>query len=308
MKKFIINIIVFFGIVAAIDVCVGFTGDYFYANAKGGSTKEFNDLALIDYHDIIILGSSRANHHYDTPFLSDTLGLDVYNAGYSGNGVILADGILELVLTHSRPKLILLDIEPAFDIIVYEKDNNHKRYISYLKPYYQTAAIGNIIKDVSEEEWYKVHSGMIRYNTTFIRILMDNIITRENNPKGYSPLSGAILEEREPSSPPQYEIDSFKLKYVSDLIDLAKKNQIQIALVASPKYGEREYSILEPVIKICEEKEIPFWNYYIDSAFMNHKEWFKEPMHINATGARVFSRMIVPKIEELIITNENSNR
>ena len=127
MKKFIFNILLFFGIVAVFDICVGFAGDYLQAHAKGGSTKEFNDLVKKDKHDILVLGSSRAHHHYDSPFLSDTLGLDVYNAGYNGNGVVLAYGILEMAIKNYKPKLVIFDVEPAFDINVYSEDNQHKR-------------------------------------------------------------------------------------------------------------------------------------------------------------------------------------
>lgn len=300
MKKYIINILVFFAIVAAVDFCVGLVGDYLQAHAKGGSTKQFNDLVMNDSHDVLILGSSRANHHYDTPFLSDTLGVDVYNAGYDGNGVILANGILELVLNHSRPELILLDIEPSFDIIVYDNDNNHKRYIADLKPYYSTPEIGDIIKDVSEEEWFKVHSGMIRYNTDIIKMTIDNIVKREVHPKGYVPLFGAMQKEPESGITGPDVIDTFKLKYIAHIIDVAQSNDIPIALVASPKYTKVETTILEPVVEICEEKHIPFLNYYEQPDFLEHKEWFKEKMHLNSKGARIFSRMIAPEIETLL--------
>ena len=301
MKKYVVRILVFFAIVVVIDICVGFAGYYLQTHAKGGSTKQFNDLVMNDSHDVLILGSSRASHHYDTPFLSDTLGLDIYNAGYDGNGVILANGILELLLKHSHPKLILLDIEPSFDIIVYDKDNNHKRYIADLKPYYRYPEIGRIIKDVSEEEWYKVHSGMMRYNTDIIKMTIDNIMKRENPQKGYVPLSGAMLNEPAiglQSGP--NETDTFKLKYVSHIIDVAQSNDIPIALVASPKYTKAGASVLEPVIEICERESVPFLNYYNHPDFMTHKEWFKEKMHLNSAGARVFSRMISGEIERLL--------
>lgn len=178
MKKFIISILVFFAIVGLIDLGVGAFGGYLQEHSKGGTVRQFNDLVNKDKHDILILGSSRAHHHYDVPFMSDILGLDVYNAGLDGNGVVLADGILEMVLARYTPKVILFDVEPSFDIIVYGNDNNHVRYISNLKPYYKREGVSEIIKEVSMEEWYKVQSGMIRYNTKIINNLVDNIIDR----------------------------------------------------------------------------------------------------------------------------------
>ena len=236
MKKFLKKVLLFTCLVAVIDIVAGKVGDTLQANAKGGITKRINDLAMVDKHDVVILGSSRARHHYDSPFLSDTLGLDVYNAGVDGNGVILAEGLLELILERYHPKLVLLDVEPVFDIYVYKPDNNHVRYIGNLKPYYNHKAIGNIIRDISWQEWYKVHSGMVRYNSSLISMFIDNIKENGFDNCGYAPLCGKfdrIVEYRKTES----VIDQLKLAYVEKIITLAKKNNIPFAVVASPKLG-----------------------------------------------------------------------
>ena len=309
MKKYILKIILFFAIVTVIDLCVGFVGRCLQAHAKGGTTKELNDLVMIDKHDVLILGSSRAHHHYDSPFLTDTLGLDVYNAGYDGNGVILAYGILEMVFKHYKPELVIFDVEPAFDIIVYDKDNQRKRYISDLKPYFDNPEVGAVIKDISTEEWYKVHSGMIRYNTDIIKIAIDNVLSRETPTKGFEPLGGKIENRQIDTSNGRHtginhQIDKVKLKYVEKLIDLAQNHNVPIVLIASPKYGSSDVSIYSPIISICEKKGVPFYNYYSNNVFMSHPDWFKEPMHLNATGAREYSLMLVDIINSYISHKE----
>ena len=299
MKKFMVKILLFFAMVVAIDFGVGFVGDYLTSHVKSGDTKRTYDLAMKDYHDVLILGSSRARHHYETPFLSDALGLDVYNAGYDGNGVILAYGLLEMILERYQPKLIIYDVEPAFDINVYEPDNNHKRYISRLKPYYRHNAIGKIIEDVSSEEWYKVHSGMIRYNMSIITMLHENYRNDNDEKKGFSPLIGEY--EREPEKNDGMKVlDSFKLRYMDRLLVLAKKKQVPIIVVASPKYGSGSSSGLQPVVGICKHNDVEFIDFYADSVFMRHKEWFKEPMHLNKKGAMAFSEKILTLISDRI--------
>lgn len=64
-----------------------------------------------------------------------------------------------------HPKLIIYDVEPAFDINVYRPDHGNRRYLNMLKPYYKHYGVAGIFKDISLEEWLKVHSGMIRYNS-----------------------------------------------------------------------------------------------------------------------------------------------
>ena len=300
MKRYIVNILLFFLIIAAIDFAIGKLGDYLQTHAKCGETRSINDLVLKDCHDIVILGSSRAHHHYDTPFLSDTLGLDVYNAGYDGNGVVLAYGLLEMILNRYRPKLIIYDVEPAFDIYVYNNDNQHKRYISLLKPYYKNDVVGNVIKDVSIEEWYKVHSGLLRYNSNLVSKVVDNFFSRSLFPKGYHPLVGQYTSEPDTSNTKTPRIDMFKLQYVDKLLQLAKSHDVPLIVVASPKYGANSSDIIYPVIEICNKHNVPFLDYYADVTFIKHKELFKEPMHLNQEGARLFSETIIEEIMQII--------
>ncbi len=302
MKKFIINILLFFAIVAAIDYGVGILGDYLQTHAKGGGTRVFNDLVMKDTHDVVILGSSRAHHHYDTPFLSDTLGMDIYNAGYDGNGVVLAYGLLELMFERYQPKLIVFDVEPTFDIYVYPNDNNHKRYISSLKPYYRNKTVKALIRDVSDEEWYKVQSGMIRYNSNLVSMAIENVLTRATNQAGYLPLHGKYEGDyiSESKVNEELEIDSFKLKYVEKMLVSSINQKVPIIMVASPKYGAVSSNRLDPVKEICKKYSVPFIDYYADSIFMQHKEWFKEPMHLNETGAREFSKRVIEIIKNNI--------
>ena len=296
MKKFLLHILLFFAIVGVVDVCVGFGGRYLQGHSKGGSARQFDDLVMKDKHDVLILGSSRAHHHYDTPFLSDTLGLDVYNAGYDGNGVVLAVGILEMVLNRYTPQMVLFDIEPSFDIKVYDKDNKHIRYISNLKPYYMEHGVSQIIKDVSMEEWRKVQSGLIRYNTEILGMVVDNIINRGTEKGGYAPMTGRILNEPVPRVAQELELDAFKLGYIEKMISLCQSYDIPIVLVASPKYGMQNSTVMTPVKEIAEKLDVPFLDYYAEPTFNAHKEWFKEPMHLNRDGARVFSTMMVSVI------------
>lgn len=301
MKKYIINILLFFAIVAVIDLCVGYAGDYLQSHAKGGPTRETNDLVMIDQHDVIVFGSSRCKNHYDTPFLSDTLGLDVYNAGYDGNGVVLSYGLLSLILERYQPKLVLFDVEPAFDIKVYAGDNNHKRYIRNLKPYYKNSIVGTIIKDVSSEEWLKTYSGMMRYNTEIINKAKDIVRTVPKADHGYIALEGELSYDPEKKdNTSKIQIDEFKLDCLENMILLAQSQNVPIAILASPKYGRPSSEELEPAFEICRKRHVPIIDYYTAPLFMQHREWFKEAMHLNGIGAREYSKIVSDEIVSLL--------
>lgn len=291
MKQFIINILAFFAIVFVIDLNIGFIGDYLKTNVKGGEAKRVNDL-LNENHDIVILGSSCAHTEYDAPLLTRMLNEDVYNAGFNGNGVILSVGVLELILNRYTPKTIIFDVVPIYDIYVNEQDDDNKRYLGRLKPFYRERDISDIFWNISIEEWMKVQSGMMRYNTIIASLIADNIYDRGVEERGYLPNKGKKTEDRVVEQNQRDNIDGIKLQFVQKLIELSKEKNINLLFVASPKYGVNGSEELNPVKEICEEKGIPFLDYYADTRFVQHKELFKDPLHLNEKGAQLFTNIV----------------
>ena len=289
----------FFALVAILDVSIGDFGNYIQSHAKGGATRTLNDLVKNDVHDILVFGSSRAHSHYDTPFLSDTLGLDVYNAGYDGNGIIFSYGIFELIVERYHPKLIIYDVEPAFDINVYNPDHSNRRYLNMLKPYYKHNSVAGIIKEITLEEWLVVHSGMIRYNSKLLSAILDFYTGNNRFKKGYKPLQGvyappsSITKDNRTEYPLANQIDTIKLKYVRSFLSKAQTLNIPIILVASPKFEAKSSSVFKPIKNICSEYNIPFVDCYTDSIISHNNNYFNDPMHMNKNGARMFSKVIV---------------
>ena len=303
MKRFVTNTIIFFVIVLIVDVFVGYCGDYMLSKATRGETNRAYSLIKVDQHDVLILGSSRARYHYDSTFLSDTLNLDVYNGGYEGRGVITAYGFLSMILEHYSPQLILFDLNPDFDILVHAPDENNKRYIEVLKPYWRDKTVGSIIRDVSKADWYKCHFGMLRYNTTILQMMVDLRGENFETNKGSVLLNGVYDWEPEITKV-ETLIDPLKITYIDKFLQLAKDKHIPIIVVASPKYGQTSSNILQPVIDICEEKGIPFFDFWASELFMSHKEWFNDPLHLNHKGTMIFNRLLVDDIKKQLKNND----
>lgn len=79
MNKFLVRIVVFFMAVAIIDIIFGKCCDYMYEHSGSGDSRKINYAIRECNADVLILGSSRANHHYNPQILSDSLGLSAYN-------------------------------------------------------------------------------------------------------------------------------------------------------------------------------------------------------------------------------------
>ena len=127
--------------------------------------------------------------------------------------------------------------------------------------------------------------------------MVDYIISRPMDAKGYSPMRGEMKKEPEKKERAEaLTIDSLKLFYMNKFVKDLTERKIPLLVVVSPKYGAENSNELQPIKDICENYDVPFWDYYTDSEFMKHKEWFKEPMHLNDEGAEMFTRRLSENI------------
>ena len=213
MKKFLVRIVVFFVAVAIIDIFFGKSCDYMYEHSKSGDSRKINYAIKECNADVLIMGSSRANHHYNPQIITDSLGLSCYNLGIDGSGVILMDGFYRLITQRYVPKLILYELTPSFDLYQYAGDANNTRYLSQLKPYYQEECLRQLFDDVDGRERLKLYSGLYRYNTSCLNLFRSFIghVAIEGN--GFLPLKGVMSEYKPFEVDIDSKIDSLKVKY-----------------------------------------------------------------------------------------------
>ena len=189
MKKFTLKICIFFICIIFIDFLFGGVCSYLNSHAKGGDTKSHYYISNQSTEDVIILGSSRAIHHYIPSILSDSLNLSVYNGGVDGNGIIFLYGRLKIITDRYTPKIVIYDANIDFDI----KDNDNTKYLNWLKRFYDKPGIDSLFSTISHAEKYKMQSNLYRYNTSFIQITSDNISPKQVVKNGgYKPIYGEM--------------------------------------------------------------------------------------------------------------------
>ena len=248
MKRFVSNILLFFALIAIIDIISGGMFSYLRANAKGGGEKEFSNLFDKDNHEVLILGSSRAHHHYVPEVIEKHWNVECYNGGYDGNGVILAYPIIRNILERQAPKLLIYEVSMGFDIVENIEDANDTRYIANLKPYYRNEIASEVIASVSQSENLKLHSALYRHNSTLIPLVIDNFICRSGRKDGYSPLSGSYISEKQGDcgKGKLFVVDSLKLDYLHKLASLHQEEDLDMIWVVSPQfYSDYDNSIYD---------------------------------------------------------------
>lgn len=298
MKKFLINVAIFFSIVAVVDFSLG---KVFYwlqsTKAKGRTQTEYhicNDLNA----DILVMGSSRASHHYVAQLIIDSLGKTCFNGGQDGNGIVMQYGRWKMISKHRLPKVIIYDIEPAFDLAV----NDNSRYIDRLKPYTGDTDVKEFIAGLYPLERYKVISQMYRYNYKFLEIATDCMRLSDVN-SGYQPNYNHIRQElinkeRKPEKSKIEKIDDVKMACLTKLIDEAQSKGIQVILISSPYWKGYNDSDLSVIRMLTKEKGVPFID-YSNSEIRNNPDWFADSMHLNDKGARTFTKDLINHIKAI---------
>lgn len=299
MKKFVLKVLLFFTCVVVMDYAFGQFFSYLRAHAKGGSTANCEYIANRANEDIIILGSSRATHHYVPQIIEDSLGLSCYNCGEEGNGVILAYGRLKMLTNRYKPKLILYEITSGYDYELFEANT---KYLGYLRQYYDKEGIKELFDDFDDElSSLKMKSKMYQNTSRLLPNLLDNAIMRDNH-QGYDPLYGhldslsvAIHKVK------NMNIDSLKLGYVEKILKLAQSKEIPVIFMISPRYhyGD-DMSEYEPAIQLCEKYGVRVINNVNESSIAPYASLFQDVTHLNDSGARLYSQLFVRQLKECI--------
>ncbi len=297
MKKFLCKLIWFLLLFFVVDRIVGYGFSYMVNHTKGGYVghhKYINDKCD---KKLVVYGSSRALHHYNTKVMSDSLGFDCYNCGQDGNGILLNYGHWLMMKSRYYPQTLIYDIEPNLDFLEY--DDNH-RYLGWMKAYYDRPGISGIFHDIDSSESIKMMSLLYRFNFNPLDVIVDFIRPYRTIDKyGFVPLCGSLDRTMIKLDHPKRDIDQLKIKYLQKFIK--ERGKTDLVFVVSPRWYGRETKELDPVREICRAYNIPLYDYSNDAQFVYNDELFKDGEHLNAKGADVFTKRIVQTLKNVRI-------
>lgn len=307
MKKFLVRIIVFFVAVAIIDVIFGTCCDYMYEHSKSGDPHKIN-YAIRDCNaEVLIMGSSRANHHYNPQIISDSLGLTCYNLGIDGSGAILMDGFYRLISQRYVPRLIIYELTSSFDCYQNSGDANNTRYLAQLKPYYREDCLKKLFDDVDGRERMKLYSGLYRYNTSCLNLFRSFIGNVSVGDNGFMPLKGVMSDFKPFEVDTDSKIDSLKIKYFKQFIHDCKDNGTKLLFVVSPRFGATSSIEYQPLIDICKQEKCEVLDYYCLPSFVSTKELFNDSYHLNVAGAAEFTMIIANHLNNVTLQCTNDS-
>lgn len=266
------------------------------------STNEIarmNTAVMKNESDIVVLGSSRASHHYQSQILEDSISMSVYNAGMEGRGATYADGVLKAIVSRYTPRAIILDMNYS------EIDGRWNDKINTLKPYYRQ--FPNILelacKVEGEQERIKCVANTYLFNSMTINMLNSFISSRDDK-KGFMPLYNKSNTTQLSFQPEEtmLEHDSTYMYVIEDIIRTCKTHKIKLIAVVSPMLdSHKERSAL--LKEYFAQREVNFYDYSNHELLIIHPEWFYDQRHLNAEGAKAFTMLLSSDIKSILFDN-----
>ncbi len=297
---FILKFSILFFIVFIFDFSIGKGLRYLYYKQQNGYQFRTTYSLEKTKADILIFGSSRANHHYDTEIFENRFKMSCYNVGRDGSGIFYHTAILKGVLKRYTPKIIILDLR-RWEFV--RLDLSYDR-IALLLPYYKShPEIRPIVELKSKYEKYKLLSGIYPFNSSLFSILVGNLNRNGTTEiKGYLPITGTstAIPTQTKKEISEGTIDTTQVATYEVFIKDCIKAGVELHIFCSPYFSgndEQDLSI-EIEKKIAEKYNIQYHDYSFDPTFWNKPLLFSDNSHLNKEGAQLFTNIIIDSVEK----------
>ena len=301
-KKILISLLIVGGLLIIVDFTVGFCGDKLIAmmpDFSGDFAKDNYRLNRCD-EDIVIVGSSRAAHHYVTSMLRDSINnytgqnYSVYNTGIDGKFINSNACAVESIISRYNPKLLILEVGAS----EFYEDSDIASDMDLSAVHYRTnPVVKRYLDDIGLKEHLKMQSSMYRWNGKILR--MASSFMKEGDSLGYLPLYGEMKIMKEETSVETLgsrDICKQSEDNIIRIFKLCKEKNVNLVVCSSPRYKPQDNNMY--LEQLCYDYKIPYLEIYND--FNNYPELFKDDAHLNNDGAHVFSNMFFLEIKKYL--------
>lgn len=304
MRKFIINLLLLAGLLILIDFAAGGVLRLLYFRQVSGLEYRTTYSMENSREDILVFGTSRANHHYVPKVFEDSLHRSFYNTGRDGESILYEYAVLKSVLKRYTPKVIILDL--LINEFDYDPDSYDR--LSCLLPYYRShPEIREVVDKKGPLEKYKLLSSIYPYNSSVLTIIMGNRKTKEKEQKGYIPLSGATKWLIDTVHMEPKPLDSVKIQAFKNFIKECQAHEIKLYVVVSPELAPIDnFRSIEIGQTIANQCGVPFLNYVQDSCFTGKHKLFYDRTHLNDSGAHLFCTRLINDFQQFSVAGSRA--
>lgn len=253
--------------------------------------------------DVLIIGSSKAMHHYDPKILSDSLKMSVYNCGQDGCFFLYQNTIINMLLDRYKPKMIIWDIQPeCFTDCSSPTEYQNMRYLS---PYYSN----NIwVKKYVNSQGFKtaknMNCKMYSYNSKAIQYVFPLLVKGVQTDRGYVPLMSQrnrnLIFSKLKNDTVSYKKPLTWLNLLSNTETRCQKMGVKLYLFSSPEYTRKKISYkigISDIKRISKCNNVNYVDYSSNKQFISLPELFEDASHLNIDGAGVYTKLIISDLK-----------
>ena len=250
--------------------------------------------------DLIIIGNSRAQGHYNDSIMSANLGFKCINIGWSGYPFDYQYHVMygAYMRQNVRPEYIITDISPyAFFNYV----TTH--YIIELLPYIAQPEF-KFFYDLCDDVSYSDCFLLVRYAGLLDKIIKETAVVSETDetPNG----TDTIQHFNRFIGPPKMshlDINPEILNVFTNYIDECLAKGIKMIFVCSPMHVTicKQLLPLDEFWRLTDSitagKDITILDY--SSLFDSDSTYFNDPLHLNSIGQRCFSEKLSRDLDSM---------
>ena len=257
-------------------------------------------------YDVVILGSSRAQYHYNPEIIRSISGLSCYNYGSSGKNIFFDYAVLSLLMEkENKPKVCLLEVFYK-DIVIAENQWELGCLKSLFPLYGRNCRVDSVLGLLGKEELASIKlSHTYRYNTRIISYLKDVALGPKDDNYGFESVDGIIDE---PISSLYYSSDynETKISYLRKFVEKCKDNDVKCILCISPMFFDNRPSLskmYKPLWDLAQSHDVQVWDDSYSRLFLNDSTYFRDHHHLNKKGVEMYSEIIAERLKKLHLNN-----
>ncbi len=311
----VLKVLVFIILAVSADRITGYILRKLYFRQSSGQNRSMTYVLSECTEDVLVLGNSRAQHHYDPRVIGRLLNMSCYNAGQDGgHSILLPFSQLEVLTKRYSPKIVILEFFTE-GIIRYKGDYDR---LSILLPYYRAyPEVRPLVMLRSPFEKVKMLSSVYPFNSNILNIVRFNInalAERKQDFSGYVPRKGTVTDamlKAETAATGESFIDTNKVNALEGIIRICREKNIELFIVTAPVFHYPGDQKTEPSqasrlsLEIMERNHVNYLDFTYDPAFLGHKELFFDIRHLNDEGSRIFSGMLAATIKKRLEQGSN---
>ncbi len=250
-------------------------------------------------YDVLFLGSSRAEMHYNTKLFDSLTGSNSFNLSLAGATPQIAFASLKTYLQLSKaPKHLIYEVDYHF----LRYDNGEIKDFNNYFPYLSNVTLRNELSKIDPRMDHFYYDPFYSFPYTGFKNLSTSLHGWLNIPNQTDShyYKGYLKESSRPSLGFTH-LDTYysffhpnSRKYLDSIITLCKQNNTKITLVSSPIFGGGRIEIVNKTRIIGQIEQIAKINsirYYDLSSlpFCSNRNLFVDNYHLNYLGANKFT-------------------